>query len=257
MHELLGLPFSPWSEQACWALDVRHVPYRYRHYQPILGEPALRIKTKRWRGNVTVPVLTDAHGRVYDDSAKIARFADAHGEGPRLFPPEQEAKVRHWIEVSERGLAAGRMLSLRRQLLDDQALKELVPPALQRLLGKHAAQLGRLGIQRTVAKYGASPGSADQARQTARAALDELRAALAGSSTTPATLLDSFSFADITAAQLLGFVSPPAFGLKLGKATKRGFTDPQLANEYGDLLVWRDALYETYRPRRKAGSSSQ
>ena len=59
MNELLGLPYSPWSEKARWALDVRHVPYRYRVFQPLIGEPALRFKTRRWTGTVTVPVMTD------------------------------------------------------------------------------------------------------------------------------------------------------------------------------------------------------
>ena len=63
MPELLGLPYSPWSEKARWALDARRVPYREVTYAPLLGEPALRLKLKRWRGNVTVPVLTDDEGR--------------------------------------------------------------------------------------------------------------------------------------------------------------------------------------------------
>src|ERR1700712_1622881 len=108
MHELLALPFSPWSEQAAWALDVSQVPYRYRLYSPLIGEPALRIKTRRWRGNVTVPVLTDERGEVYDDSVEIARFAAARGHGPNLFPVEHERQVLHWIDAAERGLAAGR-----------------------------------------------------------------------------------------------------------------------------------------------------
>ena len=116
MNELLGLPYSPWTEKAKWALDARRVPYRYRMYQPLIGEPALRIKTGRWRGNVTVPVMTDDRGRVYDDSAKIARFADSVGEGPVLFPSEHDAAIAHWIEVGERALNAGRVLSLHRTL---------------------------------------------------------------------------------------------------------------------------------------------
>jgi glutathione S-transferase len=64
MTELLALPFSPWSEKARWALDARGVPYDYRRYQPILGEPALRAKLRRARGPVTVPVLTTIDGVV-------------------------------------------------------------------------------------------------------------------------------------------------------------------------------------------------
>jgi len=250
MNELLGLPYSPWSEKAKWALEVRKVPYRFVHYQPLLGEPALRIKTGRWRGVVSVPVMTADGGEVYDDSAKIARFADARGEGPTLFPKEHEAAITHWIDLGEKALGAGRVLSLHRTLEDPEALKELVPRYL-RGLGGIAAGIGGLGVRRTLAKYGAGKDTIDGHLKTARAALHELRAALAKSpsTSTPKTLLPTFTFADIAAAQMLSFVTPPAFGLKLGKASRRGFTDPALAKEYADLLAWRDALYEAHRPK--------
>jgi glutathione S-transferase len=249
MNELLGLPYSPWSEKARWALDVRRVPYRYRHYQPLIGEPALRMKTGRWRGNVTVPVLVDDAGRVYDDSAKIARFADSMGQGPTLFPREHEAAIDHWIDLGERALDAGRVLSLHRTLEDPEALRELVPRGLRNTLGGLAVSLGRMGVQRTLRKYGAKQRTIAEHEKTARAALDELRAALAKSSSSPKTVLSTFTFADIAAAQMLSFVSPPKFGLKLGRASRKGFTDPALAEQYADLVAWRDALYEAHRPK--------
>jgi glutathione S-transferase len=250
MHELLGLPYSPWSEKAKWALDVRRVPYRYRVYQPLVGEPALRIKTRRFRGKVTVPILVDDRGVVYDDSAKIARFANARGEGPALFPKEQEVAIDHWIDIGERGLAAGRALSLERALQNEEALAELVPWRLRKgPLRGIATRIGEFGVQRTLRKYGARAQSPEAHRKAVRASLDELRGALATSRSTPKTVLGIFTFADIAAAQILSFVSPPAFGLKLGKTNRRNFFDPELAREYADLLEWRDALYDTYRPR--------
>ena len=36
---------------------------------------------------------------------------------------------------------------------------------------------------------------------------------------------------------------------KLGKASRKGFTDPGLAKDYADLIAWRDALYEAHRPK--------
>src|SRR5579871_3919871 len=120
MTELLGLVYSPWSEKARFALDVRRVPYRFRHYQPLVGEPALRVKLRRFTGRVSVPVLTLDDGRVLSDSADIARWADGHGEGPRLFPPQHEAAIAGFIGLSERALAAGRALSLHRMLADEE-----------------------------------------------------------------------------------------------------------------------------------------
>jgi glutathione S-transferase len=251
MNELLGLPFSPWSEKAKWALDVRNVRHRYRVYQPLIGEPGLRIKTGRWRGNVTVPVLVDERGTVYDDSTKIARFADAHGDGPTLFPKESEAAIEHWIAVGDRALDAGRALSLERTLKDEEALAELLPRGLRKRLGGLGPRLAALGVRRTLRKYAARARDLRAHRATTRAALDELREALeeSVSTTRPKTLLGAFTFCDIAAAQMLTFVTPPAFGLKVGAANRRSFTDREFAGDYNDLIAWRDALYEAYRPK--------
>jgi glutathione S-transferase len=246
--ELLGLPFSPWSEKARWALQARGVPYEERLYMPLLGEPLLRLKLRRWTGNVTVPVLTDDHGSVVADSVDIARWADERGSGPALFPPGLGAEVAHFVELSERGLAAGRALSLARMLEDDEALREMVPKPLRRPLGRVARHVGALGIRRTLRKYAPGEGRA-KAEAALTAALDELREALAMQAGSPKTLLGSFTFADIAMAQVLAFVEPPRFGLRIGRASRASFTDPALRERYADLLAWRDELYEAYRPK--------
>jgi glutathione S-transferase len=249
VNELLGLPYSPWSERAKWALEVRGIPYRFQVYRPLIGEPALRMKTRRWRGNITVPVFVDEHGTVYDDSVKIARFADGHGDGPTLFPKASAAAIERWIEIGERALAAGRALSLARTLKDDEALAELLPRGLRKRLGPLGPRVAALGVRRTLRKYAADATSRGAHRDTVRAALDELRVKLEESTTSPKTLLGAFTFADIAAAQMLAFIAPPAFGLKLGKANRRAFTDPELARDHADLVAWRDALYDAYRPK--------
>jgi glutathione S-transferase len=249
VNELLGLPYSPWSERAKWALEVRRVPYRFRVYRPLIGEPALRMKTGRWQGAVTVPIFVDERGTVYDDSVRIARFADAHGDGPPLFPKASAVAVEHWIDISERALAAGRALSLARTLKDDEALAELLPRGLRKRLGPLGPHVAALGVRRTLRKYAANTTSLDAHRATVRAALRELRVTLEKSTTSPKTLLGAFTFADIAAAQMLAFIAPPAFGLKLGKANRKAFTDPELAGDHADLIAWRDALYDAYRPK--------
>ena len=50
-------------------------------------------------------------------------------------------------------------------------------------------------------------------------------------------------------AQVLAFVQPPAFGLRIGAASRRNFTDTAMAERYADLVEWRDALYDAYRTR--------
>jgi glutathione S-transferase len=60
-------------------------------------------------------------------------------------------------------------------------------------------------------------------------------------------MLGTFSFADIAAAQMLAFVSPPTKGLRIGNASRRTCSSPGLAARYQDLLAWRDAVYERHR----------
>jgi glutathione S-transferase len=256
--ELLALPFSPWSEKARWALDARRVPYRYRLFVPLLGEPMLRIRLRRWTGPVTVPVLTDDDGATFADSADIARWADTRGEGPRMFPPEHEAAIARYVQLSEEGLAAGRGVSLRRMLVDEEALREMVPKAFRKRLGPLSARLGGYGIARTLRKYGAGAVDAATHQKTLVFVLEELRGGLARAPATAGvakTLLGSFTFADVAMAQVLVFVEPPRFGLRLGPASRRSFGDPALRERFADLVAWRDALYEAYRPHADRSTS--
>jgi glutathione S-transferase len=246
--ELLGLSYSPWSEKARFALDVRRVPYVYRRYQPLLGEPALRLKLRRFTGRVTVPVLTLDDGSVLADSTDIARWADGQGEGPRLFPPVHEAAIARFVALSERGLAAGRVLSLRRMLADDEALTEMLPRPVRRL-GPLASRIGAMGIGRTLRKYGGDRDDPEAHRRTLTGALEEIRATLAKAPAGegPQTLLGQLTFADIAVAQILVSVEPPPSGLKLGPASRRTFVDPALRAPWADLVAWRDALYRAFR----------
>lgn len=179
MIELLGLAYSPWTEKARFALDARGVRYRFRPYVPLLGEPALRLKTRKLTANVTVPVLTLDDGVVLTDSLAIARWADRQADGPSLFPREHEAKLVRFIDMSERAMAAGRGLSLLRMLEDREALKEMVPRALRRPLGPLAVAIGRMGVQRTLAKYGLRGQPRERHEAALARALDVLREALA------------------------------------------------------------------------------
>ena len=118
----------------------------------------------------------------------------------------------------------------------------MVPRALRKLPA--AGALSRAGIKRTLRKYDGLRDE-DAARAVLAGVLDEVRSVLAGG----ATLLGRFTFADISVTQVLAFVEPPAFGLKLGDATRRSFSDEMLRERYRDLVAWRDTVYEAHRPR--------
>jgi len=251
MHELLGLPYSPWTEKARWALELRHVPYRFRHYQPLIGELALRVKVRKLTGRVTVPVLTTDDGAVLSESLDIARWADRRGDGPRLFPEDQVAEVERFVALSERGLAAGRTLALQRILADREALGEMVPKRMRRSFGGMGIRIARAGVARTVRKYAALGSSVDGDRRTLHAVLDEIRAALAKGPShaagRPQTLLGSLTFADVAVAQVLVNAEVPSSGIKMGPGSRRCFAEPGLMEKYADLVAWRDELYGTFR----------
>ncbi len=206
------------------------------------------MKLRRLRGPVTVPVLTDDAGRVVADSTDIARWADRRGAGPTLFPAEHAEAIATFSAMSERALAAGRGLSLRRVRNDEDALGELIPKALRRPLGRVGLRLARSGVERSLRKYGAATIGDDALEGALVAVLDALRAKLALVGGDGAkTLCGSFSFADIAMTQALAYVEPPAFGLRLGRASRRAFTSADLRERYADLVAWRDEIYEKYR----------
>jgi glutathione S-transferase len=247
MPELLGLPYSPWSEKARWALEARGVPYVKRLYSPLLGELGLRVKLRKWTGKVTVPVFTCDDGTVLSDSTDIARWADARGDGPTMFPAAHEAAIAKLVALSDRGLAAGRALSLLRLLDDRDGVIEMVPRNLRKVPGTKS--IARAGLRRTLRKYG-SELDRTVAQAELASVLEELRAALAAAPPgSPKTLLGTFTFADVAMSQVLAFIDPPAFGLKLGQATRKSFIDDELRTRFADLVTWRDELYAKYRPQ--------
>ncbi len=244
MTTLLHLSYSPWSEQARWALDLHHVPYKKKHYQPLLGEPGLRKTLGQWRGPVSVPVLLTDEGPIAD-SLDIARWADAHGEGPPLFPDGKVEDVLRWCDRAQEGMAAGRALSLTRVLAHRDASAELIPKNM-RALGPLARAIARAGVARTRRKYGGSERADTEHQATLEGVLDEMSAALGDRP--DATLVGELSFADLRAAQVLCFVKPhEGDHVRLGAASREVYGDPELAARYPNLLAWRDELYARYR----------
>ena len=251
MTELLGMTLSPYTEKARFALDHHAIPYRFRQYVPMLGEPGLRLRLKTPFGRVSVPVLFDG-GRAVADSFKIARHVDAAGSGAKLFPEEHLADITAFNDRSEAALGAGRALAMRR-LIDspgtrEEALPPFVPPALRPALTSMAG----LGFAFVRKKYGASD-ELEGAARTFSAALVTLRETLRGRP----YLLDAFTFADIAmAAPLFGVRPVDAAYVRLGDATRAAFTDESLAREFADLVEWRDAR-STRSTERSAARSPE
>lgn len=241
MRTLTVLPLSPWSEMARWALDHHRLGYKYVPHTPLVGEPLLRWRVRRLVGKVTVPVLVD-EGRIVNDSFAIARYAEQKGSGLPLFPAGRDAELLQWGERSDAALHMGRALVLAKLRESPEAQAESVPRAIPRLLRRRAAPMAKLAARFLSMKYDAPTPSEDDPAMVA--AFEALRVALSGRE----TVFDRFSYADITMACALQFVSPvKETYIRLPPASRRTWTCERLATEYADLIRWRDGLYEKYR----------
>ncbi len=239
---LYQIHYSPWSEKARWALAACAVAYRKVEYLPMIETPLLRARLGRWTGKVTVPALF-ADGRAYADSFAIAQWAASRGGVVQLFPADRKADSEAWNVRSETVLAHGRALLTPRVGGDPAAALEQVPKGL-RWIGPLSAPLVAFGVRYLRDKYALEAVGQSERRAAIRTELAALRTALAGGD----HLLGTFTYADIAMAVALQVVQPVGDQhLRLGSATRAAWRDPELAEEFADLLGWRDRLYDRFR----------
>lgn len=228
---LIGEAFSPWSQKARWALEHCGIAHAWREYTPTLSEPGLRWRLRQWRGPVSVPVMF-AGGQALRGSWEIATQAAALAGDGRLG---DLAAIAAWNARADAGLAEGRARLLGAIGKDPAALAESLPAFLPSALAPALRPVARDAVRRLQRKYAhlVRPGAL-------RAALREARAQLAANG--GAFLRGRFSYADIVTATLLEMVRPRMPGSALGPASRRCWTDAVLAEEFDDLLAWRERL---------------
>jgi glutathione S-transferase len=241
---LFGLRVSPWTERARWALDHHHVPYAYHEHLPMLGEMLLRRKARTKKASV--PLLDDS-GDVVMGSLRIARHAEKSKGGSVLFPEGKDAEIEHWADVAERITNAGRRRFIAHAIQDRavqaESLPSFVPGALR---GVFAPSAG-MAVRFLSSKYGVSHDTAEidaEYERTVRAALEETREAIKEGGYVLSK--DCFTFADIALASSLQVVRPRR-ETKFGPATREAWTHEKLADEFDDLLAWRDTVYAKHR----------
>lgn len=241
MRTLYGLYASPWTEKARWALDHHSVTYVFHEHVPLLGEPFLRQKAKRAGAKATVPLLEDDR-EVIVGSPEIARHAERIGRGSPLFPSSADDDVQRFSELSDRITDVGRAVVIQRLKGNHAAQRELLPRFVPDMVRGIAAPMTSMAARFLASKYEVDVDLDTQIAGTLRPALLEVRRALGGRS----TLLDAFSWADIAIASALTAVRPH-HAASMGPATVATWTQDELAREFDDLLMWRDAVYKNYR----------
>jgi glutathione S-transferase len=240
-YPLIGMTISPWSHKALWALDVCGVPYTFKQYLPPFHELLLRLRTGRFRGPISVPVLLGPEGAIWGAS-DIAAFANQYAAkqtGKAQLGDLQAAAV--WSELSDEALAEGRARVMRDSLADAESLDDYMPfiPAAMR---KSMRWLVRDTLQKVDDKYAhlVVPGAIARALAKTREQL---------STSGGQYLLGQFSYADIAMAAVLEGVEPlKTRRVQRSPKSRALWTVPDLATEYRDLLAWRARLLEATRP---------
>jgi glutathione S-transferase len=245
---LFYIPFSPWSLKARFALRHHGVTVDSRVYAPVLGELGMRVRLRKARGRLTVPVLFTPEGAL-TDSWKIANYAERVGNGPPLFPLAQRDAIEAWNLASERLLSAGRARSMVRATHDLDAVVETLPEPVKKYPFV-ASPVGKLGVRVFNRKYGIRPEDVLLHESTMRRELDDLRRALADGRR---YLLGAFSYADVTMALALQVLEPLP-ETPLGPRSRAAGTDDVLKASYGDLLRWRDGVQAAHQllPKKAA-----
>lgn len=243
MNTLIGMHFSPWTERARWALDYHGVPYEFSAYTTLLGEPALRLKTGKWTGKVSVPVLATPQGLV-QDSFLIAQYADRQSRKPPLVPSTHHAGILAWTEAAERGLRAARIRATRRIQQSVGALAERLPAGVPQPLRKPLVPMSWLGAEFIIRKYHLQDSSDAALHANMDAFLRQAEAALGGRR----FVFDELTFADLVIATFMQAIEPVAERyIPLGPASRKQMCEPELAQRYAGLIAWRDDLYAQFR----------
>lgn len=229
---LVGESFSPWTKKTRWALEHCGLAYEYEEYTPTLSEPGLRWRMRQWSGKVSVPVLL-ADRKLLRGSWDISFYANTAAGGECLGNMES---IAHWDELSEAALAEGRTRVVRSVLGNERALEEALPRFIPSSMRKSLRFVARNAAQRLDRKYAhlLELGSIRKALVATREGLEK-----SGND----YLQGEFSYADITMAVVLEVIAPIAYiQPPLGPETQRCWNDPELAEEFADLIQWRDRL---------------
>jgi glutathione S-transferase len=238
---LFHIPFSPWSLKARFVLRHHGIEVNARVYAPVLDELRMRVRLRKPRGRITVPLLFTPEG-VLTDSWEIANYAERVGSGSPLLPQTERDQIEAWNSASERLLSAGRARAMVRATADVDAIVETLPDPVKKYPFV-ASPVGKVGLRMFNRKYGIRPEDVLLHESTMRLELDHLRQALADGRR---YLLGVFSYADVTMALALQVLEPLPES-PLGPRSRIVGTDTVLKSSYGDLLRWRDDVHAAHQ----------
>lgn len=245
---LFGISYSPWTTQARWALDHHIIRYKYTEHIPMITNPLLRLAAKRFSGKLSVPLLVTPD-RVYDDSWHIVNYADRSGHREKLIPLDMADDMRAWYDTCDIANKANRVIATEATSHNENAKRENLPDFIPEFARNVLTPLADLGVAYLGMKYDFRHAIIAEEKKKTREVLNKIRKALNGKR----FIYDHFTFADIAAAGTLSFVRPVSDKyVPLKPAMREVFTQNDLANEFADLVEWRDRLYADKRGESRA-----
>lgn len=244
MYRLIGVRLSPATEKAVWTLDHARAAYVFKEYIPTVTTPLVRLRIGKLRGSFTVPIVLGPNGVKLFDSIDIARHFAEEVPQSGLIPPDRREDVEAINAASHEIIYAGRLRAIPPTLANEKALQEALPPFVPDALRPAAMPVAVRAFKYLAKKYPKPGATDDDLAQTMREGLVQMRQWLDGKP----YILGAFSYADILLATTLQLVRPLVWEhMQLGVETARCWTRPELAEEFGDLLAWRDDVYRDCR----------
>lgn len=251
-YRLIGMTQSVATQRVLWAFDYTEVPYRFEEYLPQISTPWLRLRTRRFTGSVSVPVLLGDNRLCLTDSWDIALQLNQDQPMAGLIPTACLDQVQAMNQLSEDIFNAARILLVGRMLQDDAALLDTFPdgipqwsrPALLPLMRQTFRMLGK--------KYG-EPGTTVQDQlQRLRTCLERVRQQLDGK---PYLLDRGFCYGDMTVIAALGMVQPALRPGVVPGPYQRASTCDEMVQEFPDVLAWRNGVVDRHRYRSYLGNA--
>jgi glutathione S-transferase len=245
---LYGLPYSPWTHRALFALDHHREDYRFVEHLPLVGEWKLRRLSRH--PHPTVPLFVTADGATMG-GADIARRVDRDGSGTKLFPAAHHAEIDAWTERADALLSVARAQVLAALRTSPRAQEESLPSFVPGPVRPLLRIVARQGIDFIAKKHSVVGDVETRLRAEAGPIFETLDAALLDHAGKPRdTILESFTFADIAMATAIsGFfpTSKEPGSNKLGPATRACWTREDLVTKFPRAFAWRDRTYDAHR----------
>lgn len=239
---LYGISYSPYTEKARWALDHHQEKYNFVEHTILIGMPYLRFKTRNFFKDLTVPYLV-ANRQHFADSYDIAVFASQKNNSFDRFFKNQN-QINELNQISESVLDAGRSLLTHRLMQNPQALQKMLPSFIPKILQKPLTFLGKVGLHYINYSFDSNRKSLNDHQHTLIKGLEQIQTLLKQRT----YFFDEFSYADIILATTINFIDPPAPEfVKLPSTVRQAWRNDQLAQQFGDLIKWRDQIYSKHR----------